>query len=100
MARVISIHEYELRRDADGAAFERALRDADMRGLFNLTGLVEHHFLRGFKGARQGAYIPRFGYSKAAKHGRGSGVVWKLHVGLPDIRKRGGCGKTRFWRRS
>ena len=49
MARVISIHEYELRRDADGAAFERALRDADMRGLFDLTGLVEHHFLRGFQ---------------------------------------------------
>ena len=47
MARVISIHEYELRRDADGAAFEQALRDADMRGLFDLTGLVEHHFLRG-----------------------------------------------------
>ena len=38
MARVISIHEYELRRDADGAAFEQALRDADMRGLFDLTG--------------------------------------------------------------
>jgi hypothetical protein len=56
MARVISIHEYELRRDADGAAFERALRDADMRGRFDLTGLVELHFLRGFKGARQRAY--------------------------------------------
>jgi heme-degrading monooxygenase HmoA len=56
MARVISIHEYELRRDADGAVFERAFRDADMRGLFDLTGLVEHHLLRGFKGARRGAY--------------------------------------------
>ena len=31
MARVISIHEYKLRRDADGADFERALRDAEIR---------------------------------------------------------------------
>jgi heme-degrading monooxygenase HmoA len=56
MARVISIHECELRPDADGAAFERAFRDAERRGHFDLPGLVEHHFLRGFKGARQGAY--------------------------------------------
>jgi hypothetical protein len=63
MARVISIHEYELRPDADGAAFERAVRDAERRGLFNLPGLVEHHFLQGFKGARPGAYTALWVYS-------------------------------------
>ena len=63
MGRVISIHEYELRPDADGAAFERAVRDAERRGLFNLPGLVEHHFLQGFKGARPGAYTALWVYS-------------------------------------
>jgi hypothetical protein len=29
MARVISIHEYDLRPDADEAAFERAIRNAE-----------------------------------------------------------------------
>jgi len=56
MARVISIHEYDLRPDADEAAFERAIRDAERRHRFDLAGLVEHHFLKGIKGARRGAY--------------------------------------------
>jgi hypothetical protein len=56
MARVISIHEYELRPDVPGAAFERALRDAENRGLFDLPGLAQHYFLRGLKGARRHAY--------------------------------------------
>ena len=44
MARVISIHEYDLKPGADVAAFRRAIRDAERRGLFALAGLVEHHF--------------------------------------------------------
>jgi len=56
MARVISIHEYDLKPGVDLAAFERAIRDAERRGLFGLAGLVEHHFLRGIKGARRDAY--------------------------------------------
>ena len=56
MPRVISIHEYDLKPDMDEAAFERAVRDAERRGLFDLAGLVEHHFLKGIKGARRGAY--------------------------------------------
>ena len=56
MARVISIHEYDLRPGADVAAFERAIRDAEARGLFALAGLVEYHFLKGIKGARRDAY--------------------------------------------
>jgi heme-degrading monooxygenase HmoA len=56
MARVISIHEYELRRDSDEPAFERAIHEAERRGLFALPGLIEHHFLKGVKGARKGRY--------------------------------------------
>ena len=56
MAKVISVHEYELKPGVQEAAFERALHDADRRGLFDLPGLAEHHFLRGLKGARRGAY--------------------------------------------
>ena len=56
MPRVISIHEYELKPGVSGEAFEQAARDAERRGLFDLPGLVGHHFLRGLKGARRGAY--------------------------------------------
>jgi len=56
MARVISIHEYDLKPGADVAAFERAVRSAERRGLFALAGLVEHYFLKGIKGARRDAY--------------------------------------------
>ena len=56
MAKVISVHEYELRPGVQAADFERARRDAEQRGLFDLPGLVGHHFLKGLKGARAGAY--------------------------------------------
>ena len=56
MPRVISIHDYELKPGVSGDAFEQAAREAERRGLFDLPGLVGHHFLRGLKGARRGAY--------------------------------------------
>ena len=56
MTRVVSVHEYELRPGVKPADFERALGDAERRGLFDLPGLSEHHFLRGLKGARRGRY--------------------------------------------
>jgi hypothetical protein len=56
MAKVISIHEYDLKPYADEAAFERAIHEAERRGLFALPGLVEHHFLKGLKGGRKGGY--------------------------------------------
>jgi hypothetical protein len=55
IVKVISVHEYELRSDVPAAAFEHAVRDAERRGLFDLPGLIEHHFLRGLKGARRDA---------------------------------------------
>jgi heme-degrading monooxygenase HmoA len=56
MPRVISIHEYVLKPGVSGEVFEQATHDAERRGLFDLPGLVGHHFLRGLKGARRGAY--------------------------------------------
>ena len=56
MARVVSIHEYQLKPDADRIAFERAFRNAEERGLFDLPGLIEHYFLKGLKGAQQAGY--------------------------------------------
>lgn len=56
MAKVISVHEYELRPGVLEADFERAIHDAERRGLLVLPGLVGHHFLKGLKGARRGAY--------------------------------------------
>jgi hypothetical protein len=56
MARVISIHEYELRPGVSPGDFEQALRDAERRRLFDLPGLIAHQFLNGMKGARLGAY--------------------------------------------
>jgi hypothetical protein len=56
MAKVFSVHEYELRPGVQDAAFEHALGDAERRGLFDLPGLVGHHFIKGLKGARRGHY--------------------------------------------
>jgi heme-degrading monooxygenase HmoA len=56
MARIISIHEYDLKPGSNPARFEQALRDAEARGLFNLPGLMAHHFVKGVKGTRPHAY--------------------------------------------
>ena len=56
MARMISIHEYDLRPGSDAELFQKAIRAAEARGLFQLPGLTAHHFVKGVKGARHGAY--------------------------------------------
>ena len=56
MARVISVHEYEMKPGVEDADFERAIHDAEERGLFDLPGLTGYYFLKGFKGQRRGAY--------------------------------------------
>ena len=56
MAKVISVHEYELKPGVQDADFVRALHDAERHGLLDLPGLTTHHFLRGLKGAQRGAY--------------------------------------------
>lgn len=54
--KMISIHEYELQPGSDPQRFEQAFRDAEARGLFDLPGLMAHHFVKGIKGARRNAY--------------------------------------------
>ena len=56
MGRIISIHEYDLKPGISAEQFEHALRDAEARGLLQLPGLVAHHFVKGAKGVRSGAY--------------------------------------------
>ena len=56
MGRIISIHEYDLKPGINIEQFERILRDAEARGLLQLPGLVAHHFVKGAKGVRRGAY--------------------------------------------
>lgn len=54
--QVISIHEYELKPGAEDDRFERAFLEAEARGLFELPGLVEYHFVKGIRGTRKGGY--------------------------------------------
>jgi len=56
MGRIISIHEYDLKPEVTSSQFERTLRDAEARGLLQRPGLVAHHFVKGSKGVRRGAY--------------------------------------------
>lgn len=56
MPRIISIHEYVLKPEADEALFEAAVREAEEAGWLDLPGLIEHYFLRGIRGTREGQY--------------------------------------------
>ena len=67
---VISIHEYELKPSAEGAQFERAFKEAEARGLFELPGLLQYHFVKGIRGVRRGKYAVIWVYeSKQAWEG-------------------------------
>jgi hypothetical protein len=76
MARIISIHEYDLRLGINPARFEQALRDAETRGLFDLPGLTAHHFVKGVKGARPHAYAAVWVYE--------SREAWERLWGTPE----------------
>jgi hypothetical protein len=76
MARIISIHEYELKAGADAGAFETAIQAAEARGLLRLPGLVSHHFIKGIKGARRGRYAAVWIYE--------SRDAWQLLWGTPE----------------
>jgi hypothetical protein len=76
MGRIVSIHEYDLGPGIDVEEFERALRDADARGLLRLPGLVAHHFVKGARGARRGAYAAIWIYE--------SREAWEHLWGTPE----------------
>lgn len=59
---IVSVHEYELSRDATPAEFEAAVAEAESRNLFDLPGLVNYWFLRGIKGARVNRYTAIWQY--------------------------------------
>src|SRR5262245_50793046 len=56
IARVISVHEYDLRPGSDPGEFERVVRRAEAAGLLRLPGLLGHYFVRGRKGLRRDRY--------------------------------------------
>jgi len=67
VSRVISVHEYVLRDGVTGERFERAVDEAEARGLFDLPGLDAYHFVKGIRGSREGHYAAIWVYeSKAA----------------------------------
>jgi hypothetical protein len=76
MTRIISIHEYVLKPGIDAAAFERAVRSAKARGLFDLPGLVEYRFVRGIKGRRRDGLAAIWVYE--------SRPAWERLWGSPD----------------
>ena len=81
MARVISIHEYELKPGTAPEAFERALRDAETSGLFDLPGLIAHHFVKGVKGVRRNAYAAIWIYERYPEPWR----VWENRLLAPVL---------------
>jgi len=56
MERIISVHEYVLKPDAEAARFEAAVRRAEAAGWLEVPGLIAHYFLKGIRGYREGAY--------------------------------------------
>ena len=70
MARIVAVHELDLKSDADREAFERVVR-AEIADLgLHMPGLVERRFLRGYKGARHSEYAMLWVFeSRAALEG-------------------------------
>jgi hypothetical protein len=75
MARIFSIHEYDLRPGASAGDFERATSGAEARSLFEIPGLTSHHFLRGLKGDRTGCYAALWVYGSRESWERAWGTA-------------------------
>lgn len=73
--RIVSIHEYELRHDADGRDLLRAAEEARDRGLFELPGLIGFRILHGIKGVRRGRFAAIWVYKDR--------VAWESLWGSP-----------------
>jgi hypothetical protein len=67
MAKIISIHEYVLKPDADPLLFEKAVREASEKGLLSLPGLSKHFLVKGIRGSRQGCYAAVWIYESREK---------------------------------
>jgi hypothetical protein len=80
MSKVMSVHEYVLLPGIDERRFEQSIRQARERGLLRLPGLLEHHFLKGIKGSRNGCYAAIWIYE--------SREAWERLWGTPDHPRR------------
>jgi hypothetical protein len=91
MAKIISIHEYQLKKGISADQFERAIADARKRGLFKLPGLVAHHFLKPIRGTRKIAYTAIWIYENRA--------AWENLWGKADtpIKKENYPEKWKIW---
>ena len=76
MARIISIHEYDLKPGVTDAQFEEAIRRAETRGVLQLPGLIAYYVVKGVKGTRQGAYAIAWVYA--------SREAWERLWGTPE----------------
>lgn len=76
MSRIVSIHEYELKPNADPAQFEAAIRQARDRNLLDLQGLVDYYLLKGIKGDRVDRYTAVWIYESRA--------AWEALWGTPE----------------
>ena len=72
MSKIISIHEYTLRPGVDSKQFERAIQEAQQRGLLKLPGLIGHHFVKGVRGVRSVCYAA-YGSTRAERPGKSFG---------------------------
>jgi len=56
MSKVVSVHEYVLKPGVNEKKFEKALLNAQERGLLRLPGLTDFYLLKGIRGFRNGLY--------------------------------------------
>ncbi len=78
-ARIVSVHEYELRDGVSEDQFLRTAKEAQSRGLFDLPGLIHYRLLRGVKGARRGSFAAIWVYE--------SRTAWEALWGPPEAPK-------------
>src|SRR6266404_9279052 len=95
MGRIVSIHEYDLRRGINVEQFEQVLRDAEARGLLQLPGLVAHPSLKAPR-ASAAVHTPRCGSTRAVRLGNTYGAPPSIRDLLRSIRIRGRFGSKIF----
>ncbi|MDA2927968.1 hypothetical protein MYX78_12195, partial [Acidobacteria bacterium AH-259-G07] len=76
MPKVICVHEYVLKAGVDPEQFEKAIQEAQQRGLLRLPGLVEYHFGKGVKGSRNGHHAAIWVYESVE--------AWEKLWGAPE----------------
>ena len=76
MPKVISVHEYVLKEDADADQFDRAIRKAREEGIPDVPGLEEYYLVKGIRGAKKDHYAAIWIYENPE--------AWAMLWGPPD----------------